>query len=86
MPGREPQKQINTYPTVRVDYQANNNSPYAEDSWYVPGSPDHYLDQYPTTSYTGSLVPGEAYSWWVHGANSVNGIGPAASGSFSCGG
>ena len=64
---------------LRVDYLANNTA----DNWNVASS-DHYLDQYTGTSFTAPVISGKAYIWWVHPANTAEGIGPVASGSFTC--
>ncbi len=45
---------------------------------------DHYLDQYPQTAFTGAVIPGQAYHWWVHGANNPAGIGLSTHASFIC--
>src|SRR5262249_4283692 len=45
---------------------------------------DYLLDAYTKTSFTGSVIPGQSYKWWVHAANTSSGIGPLSSASFMC--
>ena len=58
---------------VRIDYLNDN----------IWESPDYYLDGYQGTAVTGSVISGQEYVWWVHGANSSE-IGPYIWGSFMC--
>lgn len=46
--------------------------------------PEIYVDGHEATSWTGAVVPGLAYTWWVHGATSSTNIGPHATGGFTC--
>jgi hypothetical protein len=64
---------------VRVDDLANN----VNGQWYTDGV-DYSLDGYTQTSFTGSVIPGQAYTWLVQATNPSSGIGPSASGSFTC--
>ena len=66
---------------LRVDYVANN----ANGNWYITDGVDYSLDAYAGTSFTGSVVAGQRYQWWVHGANAATGIGPSSSSNFLCG-
>jgi hypothetical protein len=66
---------------VRVDNSANN----VNGSWFITDGVDFNLDAYPQTSFSGKVVAGQAYSWWVHAGTAAGLIGPAASGSFTCG-
>lgn len=65
---------------LRVDYVANNT----DGLWYLAAGQDFYFDQYKQTSFTASVIPNQIYIWWVHGANSVSGIGKSSSGTFTC--
>jgi hypothetical protein len=66
---------------LRIDYLANN---VPGQFWYVTDGLDYYLDAYGATSFTASIIPGQSYNWWVHGANSTAGIGPYTTKSFQC--
>jgi hypothetical protein len=66
---------------LRVDYTLNNSG----DDWLVDGR-DYVVDAYRATSFSASVVPGQAYVWWVHPANSIAGIGLSAKSSFTCAG
>jgi hypothetical protein len=63
----------------RVDYIANNTG----DVWFAD-SRDYFIDAYHATSFGAPVIPGENYMWWIHPANSTAGVGPSASGSFTC--
>src|SRR5262245_34023838 len=65
---------------LRVDYVANN----VNGRWYIADGVDYNLDDYTNTTFTGNVVAGQTYSWWVHAANSTTGIGPWSSGVFTC--
>jgi hypothetical protein len=64
---------------VRVDDLANN----VNGQWYI-GGVDYNLDGYAQTSFTGSVIPGETYTWSVQAVNPSSGTGPSASGIFTC--
>jgi hypothetical protein len=65
---------------VRLDYEPNNSA----GAWYVSADLDYYVDDYPYTQFTASILPDQQYDWWVHGANSSSGIGRAAGSSITC--
>ena len=65
---------------LRVDYGDNN----AGDDWYIVPGEDFNLDEYQGMTFTAPVIPDHTYSWWVHGANSSSGLGPASGGTFSC--
>src|SRR5262249_2905497 len=68
---------------LRVDYKANDG-PGCVDGWYCGDPPDKLLNFYGSTSYVASVIPGQAYDFWVHGVQGSS-YGSAASGSFTCG-
>jgi hypothetical protein len=66
---------------LRVDYSPNNNN----EIWYITDGVDYSLDGYTKTSFTGSVIAGKNYTWWVHAATAATGVGPAATSTFICG-
>jgi hypothetical protein len=66
---------------LRVDYLANN----ANGQWYITNGIDYSLDGYTQTSFTGSVIPGQAYKSWVYASNAASGAGPSTSANFTCG-
>lgn len=67
----------NAVPTATSYYLRVNRSTN------TTGVLDHNVDLYPNTTWTGVIVPGATYNWWVHGA-ALSVIGPSAAASFTC--
>jgi hypothetical protein len=66
---------------LRVDYVANN----VNGQWFITNNVDYSLDAYTQTSFTGTVIPGQPYKWWVYASNAASGAGPSTSGNFTCG-
>jgi parallel beta-helix repeat protein len=66
---------------LRINYTSNDVDGGA---WYYD-HPDYYLDHHSQTSFTAPVIQSRVYWWWVHGANAATGMGPRATGAFTCG-
>lgn len=63
----------------------SNDSIATSYGWYTTGTTDMEVDVLPQTLYTATVIPGKAYTWWVHSQNQINGFASAASfGNFVC--
>ena len=73
---------------LRVDYLGNN----VNGQVYFTSGLDYYIDRYPDTSFTGNVIPGQGYNWWVHAYSSQvgdiagwgPGIGPLSASTLTC--
>lgn len=62
---------------LRIDDTSNNGT-----SWYKSGTTD-LMNEITINAYYHQIVPGKAYSWWVHSNNRI-GYSAASTGSFTC--
>ena len=67
---------------LRIDYK-DNNTPSAQDGWYVADPPD-LMEGNASSPYSYGITPDRPYRWWLH-SNNASGISPGVLGpEFTC--
>lgn len=65
---------------LRVNNVANDDAA----GWLKDPRSEYSIDALPPTTFTGPVSKNQPYEWWVHAANTVDGIGPQAKSAFTC--